>query len=131
MKSSRHFLMAIALVLAAATATAQVESNPDRNCYFGDTHAHSQLSTDAFGFSNRLSPENAYRFARGEPAHHVTPDGEKIQLRVPLDFFMMTDHSEMMGIASQALDEKSPVYNTEMGKLLRANNPKSGGQALF
>ena len=123
--------MGIALTVAARAATAQIPSNPDRECYFGDTHAHSQLSTDAFGFSNRLDPDNAYRFARGEKAHHVPPDSEEIQLKVPLDFFMMTDHSEMMGIAAQALDETSPVYNTELGKLLRANTPKSGGQALF
>lgn len=32
----------------------------------------------------------------------------------------MTDHSEMMGMASQALDENSAVYSTLTGRLLRA-----------
>ncbi len=138
MMSSRFLSLFAAGVLiigiagfAPAAEKDKVPTNPDRECYFGDTHAHSTLSTDAFGFGNRLDPDNAYRFARGEKAYHVTPDSEEIQLTVPLDFFMMTDHSEMMGIASQALDSTSPVYNTEMGKLLRANTPKSGGQALF
>ncbi len=68
------------------------------------------------GFGNRLGPENAYRFARGEKARHVAPDSEEIQLAVPLDFFMMTDHSEMMGLAAQALDKNSPVYKTKMAQ---------------
>lgn len=114
-----------------AAGESKVKVNPERDCFFGDTHAHSMLSTDAYGFGNRLDPENAYRFARGEKAHHVTPDSEEIQLTVPLDFFMMTDHSEMMGLAAQALDKNSGVYNTEMGKLLRAGDMKSGAKALF
>jgi hypothetical protein len=34
--------------------------------YFGDTHNHTANSGDAFGGGARLSPEQAYRFARGE-----------------------------------------------------------------
>ena len=55
----------------------------------------------------------------------------RIKLKVPLDFFMMTDHSEMMGLAALALDKNSAVYNTEMGKLLRAGDMKAGAKALF
>jgi hypothetical protein len=110
---------------------AQTTPNPDRDCYFGDTHAHSSWSTDAFGFGNRLGPDNAYRFARGDEAYHTNNKSEKIKLKAPLDFFMMTDHSEMMGLASQALDKSSAVYNTEMGKLLQSGTPASGAKALF
>ena len=121
------------LVLGAATATAlaEPEVNPERDCFFGDTHAHSMWSGDAFGLGNRLSPDNAYLFARGDEAFHVTKDGKPIKLTVPLDFFMMTDHSEMMGLASQAMDKTSPVYNTDLGKLLRAGTPEAGAKALF
>ena len=38
---------------------------PDR-VYFGDTHLHTSYSTDAGMLGNRLGPEEAYRFARGE-----------------------------------------------------------------
>jgi hypothetical protein len=123
--------LAIAIAFVTTPVIAQEQPNPDRNVYFGDTHGHSSWSTDAFGFGNRLSPENAYRFARGEPAYHALPSGEKIQLHAPLDFYMMTDHSEMMGLASQALDSTNAVFNTEIGKLLRANDPQSGAKALF
>jgi hypothetical protein len=34
--------------------------------YFGDTHNHTANSGDAFMAGNRLTPEQAYRFARGE-----------------------------------------------------------------
>jgi len=34
--------------------------------YWGDTHLHTANSPDAFGFGNRLDPEAALRFARGE-----------------------------------------------------------------
>ena len=34
--------------------------------YFGDTHNHTANSGDAFMAGARLTPEQAYRFARGE-----------------------------------------------------------------
>ncbi len=34
--------------------------------YFGDTHLHTSLSTDAYSTGNRLDADHAYRFAKGE-----------------------------------------------------------------
>ena len=34
--------------------------------YFGDTHLHTSFSFDAGAFGARLTPRDAYRFARGE-----------------------------------------------------------------
>ena len=34
--------------------------------FWGDTHLHTGMSMDAGAFGARLSPEDAYRFARGE-----------------------------------------------------------------
>jgi hypothetical protein len=34
--------------------------------FWGDTHLHTNLSMDAGAFGARLSPRDAYRFARGE-----------------------------------------------------------------
>ena len=72
--------MSVALLLCATSAHA-VKANPERNVYFGDTHAHSELSGDAYGFGNRLPPENAYRLARGEEVDHV--GGYKVKLKAP------------------------------------------------
>ena len=40
--------------------------------FWGDTHLHTSYSTDAGMMGNRLGPEEAYRFARGE---EVRPGG--------------------------------------------------------
>ena len=64
---------------------------PER-VYWGDTHLHTANSPDAFGFGNRLPPEDALRFARGEAVTSST--GIKAQLARPLDFLVITDHSD-------------------------------------
>ena len=38
---------------------------PDR-VFWGDTHVHTSYSTDAGMIGNRLGPDEAYRFAKGE-----------------------------------------------------------------
>ena len=65
--------------------------------YWGDTHLHTGLSLDAGLFGNILSPEDAYRFARGEEVKSST--GLPVKLGRPLDWLVVTDHTDMMGIA--------------------------------
>ncbi|MFC0589292.1 DUF3604 domain-containing protein [Novosphingobium aquiterrae] len=67
---------------------------PER-VYWGDTHLHTANSVDAFGFGNRLGPEDALRFAQGEEVTSST--GIKAKLARPLDFLVITDHAEGMG----------------------------------
>ena len=59
---------------------------------FGDTHVHTALSNDAFGAGNKLGPDIAYQFARGDEI--VTSHGEKVRLSRPLDFVVVADHAE-------------------------------------
>ena len=62
---------------------------------FGDTHLHTSESMDAGAFGCRLGPKDAYRFAKGE---EVTASmGERVQLSRPLDFLVVTDHSDGLG----------------------------------
>ena len=63
--------------------------------YWGDTHLHTGMSMDAGAFGARLSPEDAYRFARGEEITSST--GQRVRLRSPLDFLVVADHSVNMG----------------------------------
>lgn len=67
---------------------------PDR-VLFGDTHVHTALSTDAGGAGARLLPRDSYRFARGEQV--TSSSGQPVRLSRPLDFYMITDHSDGMG----------------------------------
>ncbi|MFO1256255.1 MAG: DUF3604 domain-containing protein [Sphingomonadaceae bacterium] len=71
----------------AVTETAYPE-----HVYWGDTHLHTANSPDAFGFGNRLEPEDALRFARGEEVTSST--GIKARLKRPLDFLVIADHSD-------------------------------------
>jgi hypothetical protein len=66
---------------------------------WGDTHLHTNLSLDARAFGVTLGPEQAYRLARGEEIR--TSHGERIRLSRPLDWLVITDHSDAMG----AMDE--------------------------
>ena len=66
--------------------------NPRRNVYFGDLHVHTSLSFDAHLFGNRFGPDEAYRFASGNPLSYGI--GETAVLSRPLDFVALTDHAE-------------------------------------
>ena len=63
-----------------------VSHNYPTNVYWGDTHVHTNLSADAYTLNNRLSPDDAYRLARGERVQ--SPSGVPIQRRRPLDFLV-------------------------------------------
>ena len=56
-----------------------------RAAYFGDTHIHTRYSFDAFMFNVRTTPDDAYRYAKGEPIDH--PAGMQLRINgAPLDF---------------------------------------------
>jgi len=63
--------------------------------YFGDTHLHTAFSMDAGAFGARLTPRDAYRFARGEEI--TASSGQPVKLSRPLDFLVVADHSDNMG----------------------------------
>lgn len=70
-------------------------ANPLNNVYFGDLHVHTDLSTDAYLFGNRLDVDTAYRVAKGESV--LLRTGERVELTRPLDFAALTDHAEGFG----------------------------------
>jgi len=62
---------------------------------WGDTHLHTGNSLDAGAFGARLLPEDAHRFAQGEELTSST--GLRVKLSRPLDFLVVSDHSDNMG----------------------------------
>jgi hypothetical protein len=74
---------------------------PER-VYWGDTHLHTANSVDAFGFGVRLGSEEALRFARGEEVTSTT--GIKAKLAQPLDFLVIADHSDGLGVTKAIYD---------------------------
>ena len=72
------------------TETTSVNSDPLKEAYFGETHVHTSTSMDAFIGGNRMTPEDAYRFSRGE---EVIANGSLHRLKRPLDFCAISDHA--------------------------------------
>ena len=113
-------LVALAILILATPAAAQDAGTPDpevierlytgkayspyaqrsfpSNVYWGETHLHTGISLDAGLFGNTLGHEEAYRFARGEEVTSAT--GLPVKLSRPLDWLVITDHSDMMGFAA-------------------------------
>ena len=72
---------------------------------FGDTHFHTNLSFDAGLVGTRLNVDDGYRFARGEMV--ISNTGQPVQLIRPLDFLVITDHAELIGLAPM-IHESNP-----------------------
>jgi hypothetical protein len=70
-----------------------------KDAYFGDTHVHTGWSADAGMDGATLSPEDAYRFGRGEEVK--SNSGPPAKLHRPYDWFMITDHSDGMGTINE------------------------------
>jgi hypothetical protein len=80
---------------------------------FGDTHLHTSYSADAGLVGATTTPDDAYRFAKGEEV--ISSNGIPARLRRPLDFLVVTDHAENLGLPA-ALSENDPVLtDTEWG----------------
>ena len=81
--------------------TIELAEFPDRP-YWGDTHLHTDNSVDAFGFGVRLGPEEALRFASGEEV--TATMGTTAKLARPLDFLVISDHSDGLGATRRLYD---------------------------
>ena len=68
---------------------------------WGDTHLHTALSLDARSAGVILTPEDAYRFARGQEV--VSSNGETVRLSRPLDWLVVSDHSDAMGAMNEVV----------------------------
>ena len=84
------------------------------NVYWGDTHLHTALSSDAYIFGARLTPDDAYRFAKGETV--TATSGQEVRLHRPLDFLMVSDHAENMGVVARIDAGDKALLTTNAGK---------------
>lgn len=89
--------------------------NGDRP-YFGDTHLHTAYSTDAGMIGNTLGPDDAYRFAKGEKVTSST--GLPARLQRPLDFLVVADHSENLGLAPAIAESNPELLKNAWGKMV-------------
>jgi len=73
---------------------------------FGDTHLHTAYSADAGLVGATTTPDDAYRFAKGQTV--ISSNGVAARLQRPLDFLVVADHAENLGLYA-ALDEESSI----------------------
>jgi len=97
---------------------------------FGDTHLHTGFSMDAGAFGARLTPRDAYKFARGEEI--TSNSGQPVKLSRPLDFLVVADHSDGMGFFPLLMSGDPALLATPQGRqwydLIRGGK---GAEAAF
>ena len=108
-------LWASLAVAGAAPYSPAVGQEFATRVYWGDTHLHTNLSPDAAAGGNRsFGHDEAYRLARGETI--TAHNGMAVRLNRPLDFLMVADHAEYMGLFP-GLDTSDPrLLATEVGQ---------------
>jgi len=100
--------------------------------YWGDTHVHTGLSLDAGLFGATTDHEDAYRLARGEEVK--SSSGLPVKLSRPLDWLVITDHSDMLGIATDIQRGKPNILAEAKGRKWHEGFKKGGaaaGKAAF
>ena len=106
-----------------------VEDYFPNRVYFGDIHLHSDWSTDAGMVGATLGPDEAYRASRGE---RVTAySGYEFKLIRPLDFVVLSDHAENLGIADFIRRSDPIILNNEVGKRWHDLNKAGRGYEAF
>jgi hypothetical protein len=127
-------LVAITSLTLPGTALAQDTGTPDKDrvveqpkpyspyvnqhipkrVLWGDAHHHTSLSVDSGLIGNNNSPEVSFRLARGEEV--VSNSGLRVKLVRPLDFLVVTDHAEYLGIAKLLAEGDPTLLATDVGK---------------
>ena len=88
--------------------------NKDRNPYYGDLHVHTKHSFDAYIFGITATPNDAYRYAKGDGIMH--PMGYEMKLQEPLDFYSVTDHGFFMGMLNAWSDTSTDISQKDFAK---------------
>ena len=144
MDTIKRSLLCLAIALPTASyAAAAGQQAPDSNArpyspyadiayptdvYFGDTHVHTALSGDAGGAGTTLMPDDAYRFARGEQVTSNT--GLPVKLERPYDFYMITDHSDAMGMITDLIAGAPNIMADPTGREMHEAFKQGGKVAM-
>ena len=125
------YLLACCLLIGAPAIVRAADTEGSRKVFWGDTHLHTSYSPDAFLMRNHSAdPDTAYRYAKGLPVVHPLHRA-RIQIHTPLDFLVISDHGEYMGVIPRLMKGDPTVADTESGKrFLQLNKEGKGAQAF-
>lgn len=124
-------IVSLTIALVWTLTTYAQNKNPwDRQVFFGEQHLHTSSSADAFAFGTRTTPDDAYRFGKGE-AIKMSSTGEMVKKSTPYDWVAVTDHAVYLGVMPMLLDPTSPMKDTEIGKMMAAGKGDEAFQQLF
>ena len=121
-----------ALTEAEKAYSPPANNTQPNNVYWGDSHLHTGLSLDAGLFGATLGPDDAYRLARGEQL--TASSGVPVKLARPLDWMVVADHSDMMGIATDIKKGTPNILADKKGREWYEGFQKGGkaaGEAAF
>ncbi len=104
-----------------------VDRHFPQRVFFGDTHHHSSFSVDSGMFGNTLGPDQSFRFARGEEV--TSSSGLRVKLVRPLDFLVVSDHAEYLGLSELLTTGNPRLLSTEVGKEWAAALEEGGDAA--
>jgi hypothetical protein len=89
------------------------QDHPNR-VFWGESHLHTSYSWDAGLVGNTLGPDKAYRFAKGEQV--IASSGQPVKLVRPLDWLVVADHSDGLGVAV-LIDRSDPaILASDVGR---------------
>jgi hypothetical protein len=122
---------AVAEPVPAEPAPEPVAAEEPTQLFWGDTHLHTSFSPDAYFFGNRTTvPDDAYRYAKGGPIVHPYHRA-RIRIETPLDFLVVADHAEMMGVPYKLFQGDPALAETENGKRFISMVEEGKGQEVF
>ena len=88
--------------------------NALKNVYFGEQHMHTRNSFDAFTVGVTTTWDDAYRFAKGEKV--MSSNGVPAQLERPLDFLVVADHAENLGLTIALAEMREILEENDWGR---------------
>lgn len=144
----RHLIIAVCCTIISLSTTAQefggheetakfkeqssyspyANRNFPTEVYWGDSHLHTALSFDAGAFGNRLGPEEAYKFAKGEQVEATNSGPAKLSR--PLDWLVVADHSDNMGLFTRIYEGHPDILRDKEGRRIYEAIQAGGQRAV-